>query len=203
MQEIFIDKIRPEITLESLDLENAEDVNLEDECCCYIRIPLKCTDINSKKYDYVLKGFLDKYLFDNGEDNILGISSKLELVINNIEDEPTYFLQSFIKIDNFGEQIEECVSEQIKLTDIEQARVNLALLKFTNPQEYLRQYTRQQFANLPEIKNKLGFVMDEIDEQNLYKSVWITPNYEIGLIGYVLNVDNPKSKIHFKSIGKQ
>jgi hypothetical protein len=95
----------------------------------------------------------------------------------------------------------ECLSKSILLTDVEQARVNLALLKFTNLQEYLRQYTRQQFANMPQIKNRLGFVMDEIDEQKLYKSIWLSPDYKTCVIGSVPQVDKPESKMQLLKVG--
>lgn len=192
---------RPEIVLEELDLKNVNDVEIEGDECLYIQIPLKRTVSNSKKYDYVLKRFCNKYVQDNGNDDITEKPTSLNLVIDNSDNDKSYFMNTFIKINYWGGKDKVCMSKQIKPSSIEQARVDLTLLKFTNPQEYLRQYTRQQFANRPEIKNRLGFVMDEIDEQQLYKSVWISPDYKECLIGCVPQVDNSKSKMQMIKVG--
>lgn len=191
---------RPEIFLEDFDLDKVVDVDVEGDKCLYIQIPLRRTISNSKKYNLALQYFCNQYVQDNDND-ISEYPISLNLVVDSTDGKTSYFMNTFIKISYWGGNDEVCLSEQILLTNVEQARVNLILLKFTNPQEYLRQYTRQQFANRPEIKNKLGFVMDEIDEQRLYKSVWVTPDYKICLIGCVPKVDNPDSKIQIIKIG--
>ena len=189
---------RPEIVLEELDLENVNDVETEGDECLYIQIPLKRTVSNSKKYDCVLKRFCNKYVQDNGNDDIAEKPTSLNLVVDNSDNDKSYFINTFIKINYWGGNDEVCMSKQIRPSSIEQARVDLTLLKFTNPQEYIRQYTRQQFANRPEIKNRLGFVIDEIDEQRLYKSVWISSDYNLCLIGCVPEVDNPESQMQIR-----
>lgn len=192
---------RPEIVLEEMDLENVNDVETEGDECLYIQIPLKRTITNSKKYDCILERFYNKYAQDSGEDDVVGQPASLNLVIDSSENVKSYFINTFIKIHYWGGDDEVCMTEQIQLSDMEQARIDLALLKFTNPKEYFRQYSRQQFANMPQIKNRFGFVMDEIDEQRIYKSVWIAPDYKMCLIGCVPEVDNPASKMQMIKIG--
>lgn len=189
---------RPEITLEAMQLENVNDLELNRDTCSYISIPLKRTFENSIQYDTMLKNFYNKYVIECDEEDIPKLPTKLNFVIDNLN----YYLNTFIKIHTWYGDDEVCMTKRIQLSDVEQARVNLALLKFTDYQEYLRQYTRQQIANLPEIKDGFGFVMDEIDERKLYKSVWITPDYKTCILGCVTMVDNPESKIQIIKMGQ-
>jgi hypothetical protein len=195
-------EIRPEITLKIMELNKVEDIEFDEDYCLYAIIPLKRTSDNAAMYDSAFRYFLKQYVNDGHDvEDIIDQEPNLFLIIDDNDGEQVHFLQSFIKINDFGRLTEECLGKEIQLTDIEKARIDFALLKFSNPQEYLRQYTRQQFANRQEIKNRFGFVMDEIDEQRLYKSVWITPDYKICLIGCVPEVDNPKSKMQLLKIG--
>lgn len=189
---------RPEITLEAMQLENVNDLELNRDTCSYISIPLKRTFENSIQYDIMLKNFYNKYVIECDEEDIPELPTKLNFVI----DDQNYYLSTFVKIHTWYGDDEVCMTKCIQLSEVEQARANLVFLKFKNPDEYLRQYTRQQIANLPEIKNRFGFVMDEIDEKKLYKSVWITPDYKTCILGCVTMVNNPESKIQIIRMGQ-
>lgn len=193
---------RPEIVLEDFDLDKVVDVDVEGDDCLYIQIPVKCTISNLKLYDITLQYFYNQYVNKNGNDDITEYPTTLNFVVDNYDGDKSYFINTFVKIGYLGNNEEVCMSKQIQLSDIEKLRVDLILLKFTNPKEYLRQYTRQQFANMPQIKNKLGFVTDEIDEQQLYLSVWMTPDFKECLIGCIPKADNPKSKMQIMYYNK-
>jgi len=199
-----VETLRPEIALEAMELDKVDNTEFDGDYCLFASIPLKRTSSNAAMYDTAFECFLNQYINENDiEDVVVNQEPNLFLTIDGSDGEQISYLQSFIKIDYWGGKDEVCMTEEIQLSPMEQARVNLSLLKFSNPEEYLRQYTRQQVANLPQItKNKMGFVMDEIDENDLYKSVWLAQGQQMSMLACVEKVHDNSSKIQLLKIGQ-
>lgn len=129
---------RLEIAFEEFYLDKVVDVELEGGECIYIQIPLKRTVNNKIQYNDILNNFINEYVKSNSQKDII----ENPVVINLVIDGDKYFLNTFIEINHFGCIDNECLSYQIQISDLEQAQIDIALLKFTNPKEYLIQYNK-------------------------------------------------------------
>lgn len=193
--------LRPEITLSTLDTIKVDKSNIVDDFCNSVSIPLKIDEAKKSVYEQVFCNLISKYVEQNGRDDTLQNQPiNLDLIVDDNSGERKYYIGALIEI-----QEDDSIYESIEIYPIiqEQAAIELALLKVTDPEEYLRKYTRVQVAQLPQIKDKLGFVMDEIDTaQDLYKSAWISPDYKTIAIGCIPNVHKDDSKIQFVKVGQ-
>ena len=150
---------RSEITLESLDISKVDKSSIgKDDFCDCVRIPL-IPAVNEKlAFEQIFCYLVDKC----GEKDIYPQSINLFLCIDDSGGERQYYISADVQLKDWDGISTEVLMEEIHLTEKEQVAIELALLKITNPEEYLRKYTRVQVAQRPEIANsKMGFVMDE------------------------------------------
>lgn len=196
-----VNTLRPEITLSALDTTKVDKSNIIDGYCNGVSIPLIPTGAKKSVYEQVFCNLISKYVEQNGRDNTLQNQPiNLDLIVDDNSGVRKYYIGALIEIQ---EDDPVYMSEEIFPTIQEKAAVELVLLKVTDPEEYLRKYTRVQVAQLHQIKDKLGFVMDEIDTaQDLYKSAWISPDYKTIAIGCIPNVHKDDSKIQFVKVGQ-
>ena len=182
----------PLICLKNLDTSMIDTGCLVEGFCDCISIPMISQQDEAVVYDQIFDALVLKYIKQNGKDDTLPIQSKiLNLIVDDNDGERKYYISSMIDI-----QDDESVCEQlaISLTIQEEAIVELALLKNTDHEQFVRKYSRCRVSNIDGIKNRLGFVMDEIDEQDLYKSIWISPDYKTIAICCIPNVHDESSK---------
>ena len=180
-----------EIMLDMLDTSKVDKSCIVDGFCNNVSMFIKFAD-NKMFFNLV-----SKYVKQNGrDDTIENQSSQLDLIIDDNSGERKYYIGSLIKI-----QDDDSVYESIEIypTIQEQATIELALLKVTNPEQFWLKYSRSRVGNLQEIKNRLGLVIDEIDEHDLYKSAWISPDYKICTLGCIPNTHDESSKIQILS----
>lgn len=195
-----VETLRPEIRLNALDTTKVDKANIIDGFCDCVSIPLVAAENEKLLYEFMFGCLMDQYVNSNGKDDtIKNQMINLDLIVDDNSGKRKYYVGSEIQI-----QDEEPVYESVEIypTIEEQATVELALLKITNPEQFLLKYSRCRIANLDEVKDKLGFVMDEIDTaQDLYKSTWISPDYKVIAIGCIPNVHNENSKVQFIKVG--
>ena len=191
--------LRPEITMENMELDKVHDAEFYGDDCIFASIPLKRTSDNFKVYDSAFERFLKQYVDDgNDADEIIDQEPNLFLTIDGSEGEQVYFIQTFIKIDHWNEEDTECLTEQIQLTDVEQNRVNLALssLAAKDKQQTLERIRKDAVKSmgtvLPKaILNKMKLVADTI-VGNRYRSAWISFDNQESVICEIKNCFDPQ-----------
>lgn len=194
-----VKSIRPEITLESMNLDKVQDAEFYRDDCMFASIPLKRSSDNFKVYDSAFECFLKQYVNDgNDADEIIDQEPNLFLTIDGSNGEQIYYLQSFIKIDHWSGEDTECLTEQIQLSDVEKTRVELALLPLLD--EYKQQILERIRADavksmgtvLPKaILNKMKLVSDSITGER-YRSAWISYDNQESVICEIKNCFDPK-----------
>ena len=177
----------PTISFESLDVTNVDKSCIVDGFCNDISIPIKSID------NRMFCSLVSKYVKQNGRnDTIPKQSGKLDLIVDDSRGERKYYIGALIEIQE-DDPIYESV--EINPTTQEQAIIELKLLKVTKPEQFWLRYSRSRIGNLQEIKNRFGLMIDEIDEQDLYKSAWISPDHKICALGCIPNAHDENSKI--------
>ena len=190
---------RPEIKFNNLNLSSANQQITDNAFYDSLMIQLVSQDNEVSTYDFMFHFFEDQYVKKNGNDDVDYTQTRsLYLIVDDSEGQRQYYMGSEIQIED-----DDSVFEQIEIhpTVQEQATFELAKLKITNPEQFIRKYSRCRVGNLQEIKDKLGFVMDEVDDQDLYKSTWISPDHKVIAIGCIPNVHKDDSKIQFVQAG--
>jgi hypothetical protein len=191
--------LRPEITLEILDLDKAKGTEFDGDYCLYTIIPLKRTSSNAAVYDSAFERFLKQYINDgNDVDEIIDQEPNLFLTIDGSDGEQIYFLQSFIKIDHWSGEDTECLTEQIQLSEMEQDSIDLALLPLLDKdkQQTLERIRADAVKSmgtvLPKaILNKMKLVSDSIIGE-CYRSAWISYDNQESIICEIKNCFDPK-----------
>ncbi len=194
-----VKSIRPEIMLESMDLDKVQDAEFYGEDCIFASIPLKRTSDNFKVYDSAFERFLKQYVNDgNDVEEIIDQEPNLFLTIDGNSGEQVYFLQSFIKIDHWSGEDTECMTEEIQLSDAEQSRVGFALLPLLDKykQQFLEKIRTDAVKSigtvLPKaILNKMKLVSDSIVGER-YRSAWISYDNQESVICEIKNCFDPK-----------
>lgn len=184
----------PTINFESLDVTNVDKSCIVDGFCNNVSISIKSAD------NKMFCSLVSKYVKQNGrDDTVENQTDKLDLIVDDSRGERKYYIGALIEI-----QEDDPVYESVEIypTIQEQATIELVLLKVTNPEQFWLKYSRSRVGNLQGIKNKLGLVIDEIDEHDLYKSTWISPDYKICTLGCIPNAHNKDSKIQLLTFGK-
>ena len=195
-----VNTLRPEITLNNLDTKQVDKSNIVDGFCNSVSILLIPTGKEKSAFEQIFCSLISKYVEQNGrDDTVQNQSINLDLIVDDSRGERKYYIGALIEIQ---EDDPVYMSEEIFPTIQEQATIELALLKVTNSEQFWLKYSRSRVGNLQEIKNRLGLVMDEIDEHDLYKSVWISPDYKTIAIGCIPNVHKDDSKIQFVKVGQ-
>ncbi|CAB1251686.1 protein of unknown function [Ruminococcaceae bacterium BL-6] len=193
---------RPEIMLENLDVSGFTKQDFLDDTFFYDGICIPLVQLSNPEWKSVWFWMVNKFEMKSGY--IVKENQPVDLCLY-IEDDPTteersYTLSAFLKIDDYGEVITECETEKIIPVKGEIEAINLALLKVSNYEEYFLKYTRYQVA-----ANKLisgfGFVMDEIDSSDMYKSIWLSCDQKVCIIGCISNVHNATSKLQVLKVG--
>ncbi|MCI1966570.1 MAG: hypothetical protein LKJ17_10640 [Oscillospiraceae bacterium] len=199
-----VDTLRPEITLSALDTTKVDKSNIIDDFCNSVSIPLKIAGEEKSAFEQVFNDLVFKYVERNGRDDTTNSQSiNLDLVVDDNSGKRRYYIGAEIQREDWDGNDPIYVSEKVNLTDKEQAAVELALLKITNPEEYLRKYSRFQIAQLPQIINaKMGFVIDGIRNDDLYASVWLSQDQKTCMLACVERCHNPESKIQLLKIGQ-
>lgn len=194
---------RPEITLENLDVSKVDKNEIPADGKFYdgICIPLKFSDYDRVGWEFVWGWFNDQYVLDNGEDDTVeGQPIDLQLYIKDCEstNRRHYNLTAFIKLEDYDGGTYE--TKKINLSEQEENVVNFALLKLKNPEKYFLEYTRSQVANSQTVSG-FGFVMDQIDEHDMYKSVWLSCDQKTCVIGCIQNVHQRDAKLQILKVG--
>lgn len=192
--------VRPEITLESMELDKVGNAEFDGDYCLFTSIPLKRTSSNAAMYDSAFECFLNQYI-DTGhdaEDIVVDQEPNLFLTIDGSDGEQIYFLQSFIKIDHWSGEDTECLTEQIQLSEMEQDSIDLALLPLLDKdkQQTLERIRADAVKSmgtvLPKaILNKMKLVSDSIIGER-YRSAWISYDNQESIICEIKNCFDPK-----------
>lgn len=196
---------RPDIVLENLDTSKIDKSKISNGFCDCVMIPMITTKDESLVYEQVFCYLVDKVAsnFNDVENQPHG----LFLVIDDNDVERKYYIGANVQIEDWGGISTEQSIEEIHPVIQEQAIVELALLKATNPEQFLLKYTRYQVAQRPEILNRFGFFGDCILNDGSYRSEWIHEECVDGKKWYtylnvcVENVKNENSQIQFLPVG--
>lgn len=198
-----VDTLRLHITLSVLDTTKVDKSCIVDGFCNGVSIPLKIAGEEKSAFEQVFNDLVFKYVERNGrDDTIFPKNINLDLIVDDNSGERKYYIGTEIQRGDWDGNESIYMSEEIDLTDDEKAAIELALLKVTNPEEYLRKYTRYQVAQRPEVMNKFGFYADGIMNDGSYRSTWVTEDQKTCMLAYVPNVKNGKSKIQLLKIGQ-
>ncbi len=189
---------RPNITLNILNTGKVDKSNIfEDGFCDNVSIPLIPTEDEKVSFEFTFCYLTDKC---SGQD-VYPQPVNLSLIIDDNSGERQYYLSADIIVEDWNGTTTECCIERINPTIQEQAIIELALLKITNPEQFLLKYTRLQVAQNPKIMNRFGFYNDCIDKNGNYRSTWVTEDKQLCILGYVENVKNENSKVQLLQIG--
>lgn len=197
-----VETFRPEITLGDLDVSNVDKACVANDFCDCVSIPM-FPDVRNTAYKETHDYLVNSYVAKDGRDDTTDQPVSLDLIVDDNSGERKYYIGSEIQREDWDGDEPVYESAEIHPTDEEQAAVELALLKITDTEQFLLKYSRCRVANLDEVKDKLGFVMDEIDKaHDLYKSTWISPDYKVIAIGCIPNVHKQnESKVQFVKVG--
>jgi hypothetical protein len=192
---------RPTFSLANLNVSKVDKSNIEDDGYCdFLRIPLISKADEVLSYQQMFCYLVDKVVC--GFNDVFPQPEDLFLVVDDSDGERQYYIGADVQVKNWDGVNTETSIEKIHPSDDEKAIVELALLKITDPEEYLRRYTRYQIAQLPQIVNaKLGFVIDNIRNDDLYASVWLSQDHKTCVLACVENVHEPNSKIQLLKVG--
>jgi len=196
---------RPDITLENLDVSRVDKTKIIDNFCNCVKIPIIITE-----EECIISEFMFCYLVDrvaSGFNDVKDQPINLFLIVDDNSGERRYYIGADVQLEDWDGTRTETSIEEIHPVIEEQAAIELALLKITNPEQFLLRYTRCQVAQRPEIMNKYGFFGDCILNDGSYRSEWMREEC-IGnkkqytyLNVYISNVRNEHSKIQFLPIG--
>lgn len=194
---------RPIIYLNNLDLSKyrAEDFLNGRYFYRGISIPLKFNVSEQKDWKPIWDQFVSNYVMNNGMDDVVPcqpIHFEIYLEDDIKTGKRSYTLAVFIQT-KFDDE-PDCITKDIELQPQEKEAINMAFLKLVDPNKYFLQYTRCQVANSNEVAG-LGFVMDEIDDNDMYKSVWLSQDRKTCVIGCIPNVHQSNSKLQILRVG--
>jgi hypothetical protein len=190
---------RPEIRLDNLDVSQVDKSCISsDGFCDFVRIPMIASDNEKFSFEFMFCYLVDQVSVGNDVDSQ---SENLSLIIDDNLGERQYYMGADVQIDDWDGIRTEILTKKIHPNIQEQATIELALLKITNPEQFLLRYTRMQVAQRPEIMNRFGFYNDCIDSQGSYRSTWITEDHKICVLGYIENVKDENSEVQFLKIG--
>lgn len=198
---------RPEITLDSLDVTKSNK-EIYDGFCNGLSFPMKTNIPNDMEWQMMFAYLADKAgLSPETDDEGTFTNVQLQLDIDDNSGERKYYIGAFIPDTaawdyDKDNKCEEYVIEEIHPNDKEQAIIELALLKITDPKQFLLKYTRYQIAQLPQIMNaELGFVIDGIRNDDLYASVWLAKDQKTCMLACIQNVHDKPSRVQLLKVG--
>ena len=129
----------PTISFESLDVTNVDKSCIVDGFCNDISIPIKSID------NRMFCSLVSKYIKQNGRnDAVKNQIGKLDLIVDDNRGERKYYIGALIEIQ---EDDPIYMSIEIHPTIQEQATIELALLKVTNPEQFWLRYSRMSFCS--------------------------------------------------------
>ena len=191
---------RFEIRLANLDTSKVDKSSIgKDGFCDCLSIPL-IPEVNEKlAFEQIFCCLVDK-VAHNFED-VYPQPVNLNLVIDDSEGDRQYYIEADVQLKSWDGVSTEVSTEEIHLTEKEQATIELALLKITNPEQFILKYTRCQVAQAITIKNKFGLYYDGINDKGSYRSTWLSEDHKLCIIGYIENIKDKNSKIQFLQVG--
>ncbi|MCH4239844.1 MAG: hypothetical protein LKF71_06220 [Oscillospiraceae bacterium] len=126
--------ICPEITFGNLDISKVDKSSIVNDFCDCLEIPLVPASNETLAYEFMFCHLVDK-IASNFND-ILEQPHNLYLLVDDDDGERKYYIGADIQLEDCGEKSTEVSIEEVSLTDEEQAVVELALLKITNPEQF-------------------------------------------------------------------